>query len=269
MSRVLNYLLSGGRFRAEVAVRLHAVVWASRSYGGRSDSPEMRLLDQVNLTGRTAIDVGAHAGNWTLNLARRVGPKGSVLAYEALPHYGRALSMSVRLLGVRNVKVKIVAVGEREGFTALRWRTDNNELLTGKTHIEPGTQPSSGVVEVQIVTLDRELDLQGIRPSDVGFVKIDVEGAELEVLRGASGLLSQGRPALYLEVEPRWLERMGHSVEDIFSTMENHGYQPNLVSETSIKPTNAASYLAQYANRRECNNVLFLPISPPMVGNEI
>jgi len=224
----------------------------------------MLLLDQVSLDGRTAIDVGAHAGNWTLNLARRVGPNGSVLAYEALPHYGRALSMSVRLLGVRNVKVKVVAMGEREGTVSLRWRTDSNELLTGKTHIELGVQPSSSVVEVRMVTLDRELELQEIQPSDVGFVKIDVEGAELEVLRGATNLLSHGRPALYLEVEPRWLERMGHSADDIFTTMKNYGYQPNLVSESGIKPTDAASYLAQYANLRECNNVLFLPISPAL-----
>jgi FkbM family methyltransferase len=266
MSKVLNYLLSGGRLRGEIAARLHAAVWARRSFGGRTDSPEMRILDDVDLNGRIALDVGAHAGNWTLNLARRVGPNGFVLAYEALPHYGRALTMSLRLLRARNVTVRVVAVGDREGVISLRWRSDNRELLTGKTHVEPGVPVSSGVVEVQMVTLDSELETHRIQPSDVGFIKIDVEGAELEVLRGASVLLSRGRPVVYLEVEPLWLERMGHSVEDIFETMASHGYEPRLVSESGLTPTDVAAYLSQYAERRERNNVLFLPSSPPVTA---
>lgn len=221
----------------------------------------MLLLNHIDLNGRTVLDVGAHAGNWSLNLADRVGPAGHVLAYEALPHYGRALAISLRLLRVRNVEVRPVAVGNREGKIPLRWRSDDNELLTGKTHVDPSFQASSGVVDVKMVTLDHDLDLHGIEPSEVAFVKIDVEGAELEVLQGASNLLSSGQPVVYLEVEPLWLERMGHSAEDIFSVMSGHGYQPFLVSASKLAPTNVFLYLAQYADQRECNNVLFLPSS--------
>jgi len=110
-----------------------------------------------------------------------------------------------------------------------------------------------------MVTLDKDLALHGIKPSEVRFVKIDVEGAELEALRGASILLSVGRPAVYLELEPPWLKRMGHTVGDIFDEMAGHGYEPRLVSESGLIPIDADSYLAQYADRREYNNVLFLP----------
>ena len=219
----------------------------------------MRLLDDVRLSGRIAIDVGAHAGNWTQNLARRVGPEGVVLAYEALPHYGRALAVSTRLLRARNVHVRIVAVGDREGLIPLRWRSVANERLTGKTHIEPGLKNSAGVIEVHMSTLDSDLESRGIHPADVAFIKIDVEGAELEVLKGATNLLSQGRPVVYMEVEPPWLERMGHSVNDIFDLMALHGYEPSLVTELGLVGTDVNSYLSQYADCREFNNVLFRP----------
>jgi hypothetical protein len=110
-----------------------------------------------------------------------------------------------------------------------------------------------------MVTLDKDLAMHWIKPSYVRFVKIDVEGDELEALRGASNLLSVGRPAVYLELEPPWLKRMGHTVGEIFDEMAGHGYEPRLVAESGLVPTDADLYLAQYADRREYNNVLFLP----------
>ena len=261
ISRAMSRLLSGGPIGRGTAAILHSVVWAQRHALGKYDSAEMGLLDDLDLLNRVAIDVGAHAGNWTVNLARRVGPAGLVLAYEALPHYARSLSMTMRLMRVTNVKMRPVAVGEREQTISLRWRSNGNELLTGKTHLEPASAPSSDVIEVQMVSLDRDLKLLGIRPRDVGFVKIDVEGAELMVLKGASNLLSAGRPVVYLEAEPVWLKRVGHSVNDLFGTMQSHGYLPHLVAESGVLSTNAAEYLSQYATEPGLNNVLFLPRS--------
>lgn len=261
MSKVLDFLLSGGLLRQGIAGPLHAVVWARRLLHGRSDAPEMSLLDDIDLRNRVALDVGAHCGNWALNLSHRVGPVGTVVAYEALPHYGRALSLALRLLRVKNVRVRPVAVGDRAQTIPLRWRSVSDEILTGRTHIALEAHASDGVVEVSMVSLDDDLQHLGIHPSDVGFVKIDVEGAELEVLRGASKLISVGRPAIYLEAEPEWVKRMGHTVEDVFNELREFGYLPYLINESDAKkqPTNAESYLAQYYAERTYNNVLFLP----------
>lgn len=259
MSEVLSYLLAGGPVRRAIADRVHGVIWARRLVRGRSDVPEMRLLDDITVRNRVALDVGAHAGNWALNLSQRVGPGGMVIAYEALPHYGRALSVAMKMLRVKNIRIRNVAVGDSERMIGLRWRTDSKTLLTGRTHIEPNAQTSLDVVQVPMVSLDRDLEICGICPSDVAFVKIDVEGAELEVLTGASNLLSIGRPAVYLEAEPEWLDRMGHSVGDVFNEMLRYGYVPHLVSPYDITPTDVDAYLAQYTSKRACNNVLFLP----------
>ncbi|MBB2991279.1 FkbM family methyltransferase [Mycolicibacterium iranicum] len=219
----------------------------------------MKLLDDLDLRGRVALDIGAHSGNWAANLAARVGDDGTVVAYEALPHYGRALRMALRILRLRNVRVRDVAVGDTERTINLRWRTDADEPLTGKTHIDPDAVSSAGVVQVQMVSLDHDLRACGLRPGDVGFIKIDVEGAELEVLRGASNLLRVGRPVVYLETEPEWINRFGHSVRDVFDEMALYGYSPFLASADGAVPTNVDSYLSQYVSRRTFNNVLFLP----------
>lgn len=263
MNTALNWLLSGGRIRHAVADRLHGLIWARRLLRGRSDVPEMRVLDGLELRGRVAIDVGAHAGNWTFTLAKHVQPNGNVVAYEALPHYGQALSLALRLLRVRNVVIRTVAVGETERTMSLRWRSETDQLLTGRTHIEPGANASKGVINIPMVSLDHDIAERGITPSDVGFIKIDVEGAELEVLRGASKLLSEGRPAVYLEAEPQWVARMGHSVEDIFAEMELRGYRPYLTSGKDRIATDSGAYLAQYSKQRAYNNVLFLPAPKP------
>lgn len=260
VNTALNWLLSGGRIRHIVAARLHAIIWALRLLRGRSDVPEMRVLDELELQGRVAIDVGAHAGNWTYTLARQVRPNGKVVAYEALPHYGQALSLAFRLLRVRNVVIRTVAVGENEQTMSLRWRSEKDQLLTGRTHVEPGAAPSKGVIEIPMVSLDHDIATRGIKPSDVGFIKIDVEGAELQVLRGAARLLSEGRPAVYLEAEPQWVARMGHSVEDIFTEMELRGYIPYLTSGKDRTATDSDAYLSQYSTQRAYNNVLFLPL---------
>jgi len=259
MSRVLDLLLSGGAFNQRLAAVLHSAVWARRLRHGNSDVPEMSLLDDLDLRGRIALDVGAHSGNWAVHLAGRVGTEGAVFAYEALPHYGRALKGALRLLRVSNVHVRPVAIGNAQGEIALRRRSADTQLLTSKTRIEPDATPSSGVTEVPVTTLDQDLFTRGVRLSDVAFVKIDVEGAELDVLRGSYTLLKKGRPVVYLETEPEWAERLGHSVPEVFTEMNNHRYSPYLLTPAGAIPTDVDSYLKQYRARRAYNNVLFLP----------
>ena len=206
-----------------------------------------------------AIDVGANAGTWSVKLSRCVGASGTVVAYEALPHYSRALTLVTKLIRARNVVVRAVAVGDTERVIGLRWRTDGGQGLGGLTHVEPYSRPHAGVLAVPMVPLDKDLEALRIDPSRVAFIKIDVEGAELEVLRGADNLLRVGRPAVYLEAEPKWLARWGHSVSDVFDHMRKYNYKSYLVSGTKLLPTSAEDYISQYETKRDFNNVLFLP----------
>ena len=105
-----------------------------------------------------------------------------------------------------------------------------------------------------MTSLDDDLRGQGIEFARVTFVKIDVEGAELPVLRGARDLLEATHPAVFLEAEADWTERFGYKVSDIFDEMDDHGYRPHVISRSGVEATTLEEYVANHVQ----NNVLFL-----------
>jgi len=174
----------------------------------------------------------------------------------------------MRFVGARNVRVRLVAVGSKEGWADLRWKSENGDFLHGHVHVDQVADPNPGnLLRVPTVSIDDDLETLGINPRGVGFVKIDVEGAELEVLRGASRLLEIGRPAVFAEVEPRWTNDVGRvTVEDVFNHMERHGYLPYVVTAGGVEAITAEGYSERYHAHlvdgyieAYYNNVLFLP----------
>ena len=277
MSRIVDHLMTGGTIRQKLGDVTHGLAWARRLRQGYYDSadliPETALFGAIDLSDRVALDIGAHAGSWTQVMARRVGPGGTVVAYEAFPHYGRALSIALRVAGIDNVRVRNVAVGASAGRVDLRWQSERGDFLGGRIHIDPNAPDSPRAVQVPMVSIDEELLSQDIQAKDVGFVKIDVEGAELAVLQGASNLLSVGRPPVFLEAEPQWNDSMGHSVRDVFAEMSKYGYTPHLVPPGGIEATDFDAYLTHYNFHRTGsrpsafhNNVLFLPTPAPQIA---
>jgi FkbM family methyltransferase len=170
-----------------------------------------RLVELVR-PGSTVWDVGAHVGFFTLLLSRLVGDEGSVLAFE--PDQTEPLYAALDRNGVDNVEVRPVAVWSTVG--TLRFEPHG----AGGAH---GAVASEGAISVPSTTLDRELE-HGIPQ----LVKIDVEGAEEEVLLGAQSLLLEHRPVVVCEVHVArrgraellphvrgLLESAGYSVEEI------------------------------------------------------
>lgn len=156
--------------------------------------PELtRLADMLPAAGgcRTAVDVGGWYGPWTHRLAARAR---RVITLEPVPHLARVLAASAP----GNVEVVRAAASDRGG-TAPLWqppRDTRGERGVSSLVRREGLHAPTGR-EVPCVTLD-ELALRG-----VDFIKVDVDGAELRVLRGARALLAQDRPALFIELETR------------------------------------------------------------------
>jgi FkbM family methyltransferase len=145
------------------------------------------------------FDVGAHVGLYSLIASRVVGIDGCVVAFEPDPRNVQLLREHVIRNGLSNVSIEEAAV----------WRSDGEVLFLrggstpmGKSSrrgavIEPGAAPESGdTISIQAVSLDRYA-ADGYSPS---LVKVDVEGAECEVLKGAEKLLAKVKPALICEV---------------------------------------------------------------------
>jgi len=167
---------------------VRVVAAAARAVYPRFEPELARLADLCPPGCGTAVDVGGWYGPWTRRLAGRAR---QVVTVEPVPHLARLLTSAAP----PNVRVVQAAASDRPGTARLWFPPDDagdrgvSSLVRRDIHAR--------ALHVSCVTLD-ELGLR-----DVGFIKIDVDGNELAVLRGATGLLARDRPALFVELESR------------------------------------------------------------------
>jgi FkbM family methyltransferase len=170
-----------------------------------------------------------------------------VYAFEALPHYAHALRRLLWLLRIKNVRVRNEAVSNKVGTVEIAWRTKQGRKLTGNTHVAiEGEEAGVECVAVPAVTLDAWLEGASSSIARVVFIKIDVEGAEIFVLRGARQLLNRYRPVLFMEIVTASCAHYGYRPQQLFELVEELGYQPYRVlsqhPQILVVPTNASSY---------------------------
>ena len=171
--------------------------------------PEVRELHRLVEYGSSVVDVGAHIGDYTYALCRHVGSAGRVIAVEPIPDLARMLSRATRRMGMP-VTVFNCALSSRQGEAELQIPMQNGRRLAGLASLEHHT-PSGVSRHVSVCLLDELCtDVRG----RISFIKIDVEGHELEVLRGGINTLRRHRPNLLIEIEQR------HSPVPICDTFE-------------------------------------------------
>ena len=147
--------------------------------------------------GSAAIDVGASLGEWTVPLARAVGPNGRVLAVEPVLRSAAALEATLTANSLRQAQVARCAVGDHEGSAEIAVpivtsaRSDTGTARIGV--VGPGHQTLS----VCVRTLDSLAGEFGL--DRVDLIKVDVEGHERRVLDGAASILERFRPTLVIE----------------------------------------------------------------------
>jgi FkbM family methyltransferase len=182
---------------------------------GQYERAELDFARRALRPGDTAIDVGAHIGLFAIDMASRVGPSGRVYAFEPFAPNADLLERSIAENRFEDrIELTRAAVGAEPGEAALTFPRET--LNSGGAYLLPrGTQPLSGNLEqtVPLVALDR-LNLR--RP--IRFIKMDVEGAEPLVLRGAARIIREDRPLILSEVHPTQLERASGTTPDAFFT---------------------------------------------------
>lgn len=152
---------------------------------GSYEPEQTALFRECLQRGDTLLDVGAHAGYYSLLSARLVGERGSVWSFEPNPGNCAWLRRHVEVNDLRNVRVHEVAVSDRAGSARFAFGRGSGT----------GRLAADGAVEVRTVTLDEFCTEREIRPT---AIKIDVEGGELGVLSGARRLLREVRPVVFL-----------------------------------------------------------------------
>src|SRR5215217_4348696 len=149
--------------------------------------------------GDIVVDIGAHIGRYTIISSKRVGANGKVIAIEADPSNFEMLKSNIKLNQLTNVTPLNYAVYSKETKIKLYLPEVESGYTIYNTIMSNRARTEDKFVEVSANTLDYLLQLNEI--TDVNWVKIDVEGAEFEVLKGASNVLSKSKDiALLIEV---------------------------------------------------------------------
>lgn len=165
--------------------------------------------------GDVMIDGGANIGLFTLLAAARVGAGGRVIACEPSPTTMGLLAANVARNDYEWVDLREVALADVAGRLSL-------EVFDPGSGFSSFAPAASGrQVEVEVTTLDEVADEVMDR---LALVKLDVEGAELRALKGASRILEAARPDFIVELEPEHLERQQGSIAEIQRCFEDAGY---------------------------------------------
>jgi len=203
------------------------------------DTEEIQFWLKLNLSGMTVYDIGAFHGLLTLFFANQAK---QVVSFEPNSRNRKRLQENLALNRITNVRVRPVGLGSRPGTH----RMVADPLMPGgasvdekKTEMLLHSAVPTHVEEVTIVTLEEDILQSGLPAPD--FLKIDIEGFELEALQGARNTLVTYKPALFLEMHGETIAEKKRKVAEIVAFLWDNGYRniQHIETKSVVTPENA------------------------------
>jgi FkbM family methyltransferase len=205
----------GRRFVANLSTGMHHQLYFLGQYEKAISDVAARLIN----TGDICLDVGANFGWYTTLMAILCGHNGSVHAFEPVPKTFRELETNVGLSGLKNITINQNALGDRRDTITIRLPKGEP---TGHASIASKSQGNDDVFECEMLTLDNYLADNSI--GDVNFVKVDIEGAEMMFLKGASKLFTQNvAPVILMEMALKQSKHFGYAPDDLVKFIRASG----------------------------------------------
>jgi FkbM family methyltransferase len=221
------------RLRNGMSIR---VVWTdvigySICVDGYYDISSIRALSTVLKPGMTFVDVGTHVGQYTLVASDIVGRTGSVHSFEPQADTFELLQHHVGTNKLTNVHLNRCALSETCSEAELYLACPDN---VGQSSFRRPHNYSGKAVTVPCLTLDDYADERGLK---INVIKIDVEGAELSVLRGAGKILSgSAKPSLIVEFWEEFQREYGSSCTEMAAFLNEHGYKLFWITDAGLLP---------------------------------
>ena len=185
--------------------------------------------------GMVILDVGGNIGETALNFAKRTGPTGQVISFEPVPETFQKCLANLKLNGFPWLKAEQLALSDR------------NEAL----YFDPASYNNSGGIYMRRNTEGLEFSVRAMplddfvaanKLSKVNLIKIDVEGFEFNVLKGAVSTLKLMRPVLFIEINDHNLSRQHASASQIFGLLSDSGYRVFSGGREMIVPPEMTHY---------------------------
>jgi len=181
-----------------------------------SSAPVLNYIKQDNVV----LDIGGNIGQTALLMAKAVGPGGRVISFEPFPEtYNRFLTNLKLNPAIQNITVENIALGDSHAKLKMRAENKGN---SGQNRILNEEGPETALIEVEVMPLSSYLDNKPLPKIDL--VKIDVEGFEYRVLKGAAGALQKYKPLLYIELSDKNLNQQGSSANQVIELLHQLSY---------------------------------------------
>jgi FkbM family methyltransferase len=194
--------------------------------------------------GDVVVDVGANLGVYSMLFARWVGASGRVYAFEPAPESRAVLSQHLALNGVSD-RVEVIgdAVSDEAGKA-----TFFAAGCSGESSLHPGVlehTPGAKAIQVPVTTLDAFCLGRNVSPA---LVKIDIEGYELQAIRGAQTIVQRCSPTFLVELHPRAWAQRGQRWEDLACLLTELGYESSPLTEANDSPNGCGHTLLRRRN---------------------
>lgn len=188
---------------------------------GAHDWAPIFVLEKHIQPGDCIIDIGANQGEYTLWAARKAGKKGKVVSFEPMDQLFDTLldnislnpSFSDRILPIKK------GLSDKASQLCLYGKPGDNE---GVNTMFPTSSHTELIQEIALDTLDRELEK--LQMPRVSLIKLDVEGAELQVLKGSKKTILEFKPKWIIEINEEACQAGGYTSQDILEFLKGFGY---------------------------------------------
>jgi FkbM family methyltransferase len=192
---------------------LGQLIDASLFFFGCFEKNTTECLKTLVQPGMTVLDIGANIGCHVLPMARRVGDKGRVIAFEPMNWARKKLVKNIGLNDFTNIVVENSALSDRNGSESIRFRSN--------WPLDNAHQPEACIEQmIQFVKLDDYIEANQLA---VDLIKLDVDGFEFKVFRGAERLLKSQKPVILTELG-HTTDRVGDSLAEMVRFLDNLGY---------------------------------------------
>jgi len=189
-----------------------------KMFTGVYENDAIKIIEKLVNEGDVCFDIGANVGPIAFALAQKVTPKGKVYAFEPGPPTFERLVQNIAVNPVYSSAIIAENLGVSEQNGELLWSEGTGYDGRGNGSLRVG-----GNISAKVVSLDDYCMSSGI--DEIDFIKIDVEGMELEVIKGAKTILEKYRPILYFETLPNIEETRGFPVfTEIANILRNLNY---------------------------------------------
>lgn len=208
-------------------------------YTGIWEENETNLVKKEIQKDDIVLDIGAHIGYYTLLFAKLAGPGGKIFAFEPDRGNYNLLKKNIKENGYQNITIERMAVSDENGTTKL-FLSEND---SGHNRIYYGKYVSKNFDIIKKINLDDYFKNDSIAEK-ISFVKMDVEGSELGVLRGMKSILNKNNKLkILLEFSPSQMKEFGTEPSELLKLLKTYDFNFYRIKSNGVIPTTEDSLL--------------------------